>query len=536
VSEYADYVKENFNSGETVVYTERCESLSDLLASSKIARVDVLKIDTDGGDFDVLRSLSGTFDEVRPLWIQVEVNLSPSGDQPDGAFSEVDGFLRPRGYTLIDLESWRYSRAALPDHFAYDIPAQTRNGPVAWADAIYVDDPLAVEAGLGRWLKRPDGLGRAIRLAALYDTFGFPDCAAELLVALRGDKRSADKADWTAMLDLLTPTNPYGATTYDAFIAAFEADPGALYPARSPEPAELSAEAIRLGRDLEVARRMLERRKRRMLLLSTRTVAAQAETERLRSKLAAVEAERAAGEARLEAAGVEERRLAAALEQAARDRADREAGWADRLSEARRAWDELAAAREREMMARHETEIEEVRALVRTAHDAHHKTALLNASRHADHMAALRSEHAHATELLAAEIRTLHEELKTQADQFRRREESMRIQSEAQLKALQEKLSDQSRRTSEREAAILARVREAWTLDAVDRGDIFDIVAAARKKSQRLQEEEAALQAEVNRFAATSASLRELLAHSGRFTLRRWLAKLRSDDVMKSLP
>ncbi|MEL4419602.1 hypothetical protein, partial [Shewanella algae] len=88
-------------------------------------------------------------------------------------------------YTLIDLESWRYSRAALPAPFVYELPAQTRTGPVAWGDATYVDDPLATSGELGRWLRSKNGLARAVRLAALYDIYGFADCAAELLFELR---------------------------------------------------------------------------------------------------------------------------------------------------------------------------------------------------------------------------------------------------------------------------------------------------------------------------------------------------------------
>ena len=80
-------------------------------------------------------------------------------------FANIDGLLREWGFTLFDLDLWRYSRRSLPDKFVYRLAGQTVTGQVQWGEAVYF-----------RELARPDyeqmhgfapGLAKKIKLACL---------------------------------------------------------------------------------------------------------------------------------------------------------------------------------------------------------------------------------------------------------------------------------------------------------------------------------------------------------------------------------
>jgi hypothetical protein len=225
-----NYIQEHFNSGQKIAYSERKIVLSDFCDKENLEYVDVLKTDTDGYDYQVLLGAERFIKAKPPIILQVEVGIGGSEDAHANLFAGVDVLLRRLGYLLLDLDAWRYSRSALPSPFAYDITAQTVTGPVGWFDVVYVDDPLSQGDKLAQWIGRTDGRDRLMKLIALYDLYGFPDCAAELMVALRDNPVSASWANWTEMLDLVVPPNPFGAQTYEAYIAAFRSDPKSFLP------------------------------------------------------------------------------------------------------------------------------------------------------------------------------------------------------------------------------------------------------------------------------------------------------------------
>jgi FkbM family methyltransferase len=225
---YDSFVRAQFNRGDPLVYAERRIALSDYLHIEGPAQVDVLKIDTDGQDLNVLRGAAENFRLHPPLLITVECNMNGAN-----LFSETDRLIRDWGLMLLEIEPWRYTRRSLPGRFFYDLAAQTDTGPTAWCDLRYVDDPLAEFGRLDRWLR--DGrLQRCLKLIALYETYGLPDCAAELILALRAHATTRGAADWDRMLDLLVPANPFGAQSYADYMAAFHADPSAFFPTRWP--------------------------------------------------------------------------------------------------------------------------------------------------------------------------------------------------------------------------------------------------------------------------------------------------------------
>jgi len=188
--------------------------------------VDFLKTDTDGHDYGVLRGAVTLLRECPVLGIAVEVLFHGPNHPHAETFSAVDRFLRNHGFSLLDLEVYRYSRAALPQPFAGRVPAETTRGQAYWGDAVYMRD-----AGDPEYEKRwgvhltPHKL---LKLACLYEVFGCEDCAAEVLLTRRQVLR--DLLDIEHGLDLLTPPRDGHPTSYRRYLEQFEPDPTRWYP------------------------------------------------------------------------------------------------------------------------------------------------------------------------------------------------------------------------------------------------------------------------------------------------------------------
>lgn len=176
-----DWVKEAYNQNQDVVFSDRLISLDEYCASEDLCDVDYLKIDTDGSDFEVLQGAAHLIDELGLMAVQVEAQFHGAVRADANLFSNIDLFLRNRGFSLFDLDVWRYSRAAMPRRFFLPIPAQTCRGQVLWGEALYVrdlGDPLYAE----KWPDYSFDEQKLLKLAAVFDLCGLADCAVELLV------------------------------------------------------------------------------------------------------------------------------------------------------------------------------------------------------------------------------------------------------------------------------------------------------------------------------------------------------------------
>ena len=235
-----DYIRSIYNTGSRVEYSSRTTTLDEYFAAPQVLRPDFLKVDTDGDDYDVLLGGAKLIESGAFLGISIEVRFQ--GDAPDRAnsFSNIDRFLRPRGFTLFDLETHRYSRSALPAPFAIGVPAQTVSGQVRWGEALYFRDLASpgYEKAFGLSLTGE----RILKLCCLFRSHGLSDCAAELLVTSEVLRALHERS---ALIDLLTPTL-FGDTRYDEYIARFNANPAAWLPQnlpRQPEPVPPAAAA-----------------------------------------------------------------------------------------------------------------------------------------------------------------------------------------------------------------------------------------------------------------------------------------------------
>jgi FkbM family methyltransferase len=237
-----DYVRDVFNSGAPVEYSSRTITLDDYLASNPQLRPDFLKVDTDGSDYPVLLGAAALIESDHLLGIAIECQFQGAVHEFANGFANIDRFLRARGFTLFDLDPYRYSRASLPSPFAIGIPAQTTSGQVNWGEAVYFRDlgHALYETQFGVAPTRE----RLLKLCCLFERFGLNDCAAEILAS---SEVLAALPERTALLDLLTP-DTFGDTRYDDYIARFNAGPLAWLPQnierhRQPETAAPVADA-----------------------------------------------------------------------------------------------------------------------------------------------------------------------------------------------------------------------------------------------------------------------------------------------------
>lgn len=167
-------------------------------ASEKIEHVDFFKLDTEGAEMDILEGSAKTLRKGGVLGAAIEVRFSKTSGQP--TFSDVDVFMRKMGFMLFDLEVYRFSRKALPQAVK-DINQPTGRGQVFSGDALYLRDAAAeIEtSGNSRWNDIS-----ILKLASIYELYGLPDCAIELLQTA-ANKNYLKELNIDDLINLLTP-------------------------------------------------------------------------------------------------------------------------------------------------------------------------------------------------------------------------------------------------------------------------------------------------------------------------------------------
>lgn len=225
-----DYVRQHFNAGSEVAYAETYVSLDIYFAGQQPP--DFIKIDTDGHDYAVLLGADSSL-KTGVLGVEIEVQFHGAAHEYANVFSNIDPFLRHRGFSLFDLRAYRYSRAALPAPFRSDILAQTTTGQIMWAEAVYFRDPA--HEGYERTFDWRVSREQLMKLCCLFELYGLPDCAAELLEE-SGELQSLPGRE--ELLDSLTP-RVFGPLSYREYMRRFEEDPARFLPSR------IAAEAVR---------------------------------------------------------------------------------------------------------------------------------------------------------------------------------------------------------------------------------------------------------------------------------------------------
>lgn len=225
------FTKRFNNDDDEIVLTEQATSLDGFFSTHPIETIDFIKIDTDGHDYEVLCGARETLGKYPVLGLFVECQFHGVVHPHANLFSNIDKLLRDEGFSLFDIEVHRYTRACLPGRFVYDIPAQTTSGQVLWGDALYLRD-VAAKGYADRWRVRFSAQ-KLLKLACLFEIYGLPDCAAELLLEHQG--MLGGVIDVGRCLDMLTAEIDPSSASYAEYNRKFDAAPESFFPSRSEE-------------------------------------------------------------------------------------------------------------------------------------------------------------------------------------------------------------------------------------------------------------------------------------------------------------
>jgi len=176
--------------------------LRDFFDERRLHAIDFVKIDVDGSDYEILTSLDDCLHERQILGVGIEVNFFGSDCETDHTLHNVDRYMKSKGFELFDLSVRRYSMAALPSRYVYASPAQTEYGRPLQGDALYLRD-----LGSGLYEEFAGGLSvsKLLKAACLFELFGLPDCAAEVLLCFQD--RMEPAVPVRDLLDQLVPTD-----------------------------------------------------------------------------------------------------------------------------------------------------------------------------------------------------------------------------------------------------------------------------------------------------------------------------------------
>lgn len=221
---------------------ERTLHLAPYIKSAGFYDADFLKLDIDGPDYEVLRSLGDLLSQRSLLGCSLEVSFFGSHDANDNSFHNVDRLMREKGFDLFSLSVRTYSSAALPFPYLAAQPSQNSGGRAGQGDAVYIRD-------LGSRVRAADAntlsAEKLAKAAALFALSGLPDYAAEMLIVHR--ERLAAVLDVDKGLDLLAAEiqgEEIIAESYPDYIAAFEADDPRFYD-RAARPSPRTGSAAR---------------------------------------------------------------------------------------------------------------------------------------------------------------------------------------------------------------------------------------------------------------------------------------------------
>jgi hypothetical protein len=180
--------------------------------------VDFMKIDVEGAELDVLQGSVSFLSKGTVLGVTSEVTLVDSG--PQLALPAIDSLLRGLGFRLFDLEVSRFTRSALTSPEEYDyVGAPSKAGQVIGADVLYLRD--GVEE-LGTTNARSTWTDESIlKLACLYELFGLPDCAIELLQYAKSKHYLANE-NLSVLVDLATPSFMGVSIPYQEYVTKLD--------------------------------------------------------------------------------------------------------------------------------------------------------------------------------------------------------------------------------------------------------------------------------------------------------------------------
>jgi len=203
--------------------------VDDLVLKEGLLGLDFIKVDVDGYDLDVILSAEKSTQNSPILGYTLEVNFYGSTSETDHTFHNTDKLMRQWGFDLFGLSMRHYSAAALPAPYEWDGPAQTLFGRPYQGDAVYLRDPMA-EGTRGGPQSPSLSPHKLLKLACLFECFGLPDHAAELIQA--NAQSLLTLCNPHKLLDTLATEVDPSVGSYSEYIEKFRSDPTAFYRSR----------------------------------------------------------------------------------------------------------------------------------------------------------------------------------------------------------------------------------------------------------------------------------------------------------------
>jgi hypothetical protein len=195
-------------------------TLGDYLPKHGFSDIDFLKLDVDGPDFLILRSISALLSRPETLGVTVEVNFFGSDNADVHTFHNTDRLMRACGFELFNLSVRRYSSAALPWPYVQNNASLAVMGRPYQGDAFYMKDVASPVRAAELENLSASKLAKAAALLTLHGLF---DQAAQ--VAVCHSSKLSSVMDVSLLLDLLTDeiqgrSGQY--QSYEAYMAGFD--------------------------------------------------------------------------------------------------------------------------------------------------------------------------------------------------------------------------------------------------------------------------------------------------------------------------
>lgn len=202
----------------------------DYAVEKNIKEVDFVKIDIEWHELEALEGMVGFLSSQNPiLGLEVEVHFGHYKAKPQ--LSEIEMFLRPFGYSLVDIDIYKMADAALPSLVAWDhrnhlnepVSGPTITGRMNFGDALFVLDTN----GLHERPSLEKNVMRMLKLASLYEMYGLSDITAGLLLCYASLFEPVLKP--YSIKDCLKHMVPdyYGkGLSYDEYMAAYKRNVG----------------------------------------------------------------------------------------------------------------------------------------------------------------------------------------------------------------------------------------------------------------------------------------------------------------------
>lgn len=145
----------------------KVDSLDNLLIARNIKDIDFIKLDVQGSELAILEGAEETLKDVLGLEIEVEF-AEVYRNQP--LFSDIDEFMRDRGFQLFDLKPYYWKRACGKNYGGF-------KGQLIFADSLYFPKLESLKNMIQRIHSEQEKKAKILKAVAIVMLYGYVDYA-----------------------------------------------------------------------------------------------------------------------------------------------------------------------------------------------------------------------------------------------------------------------------------------------------------------------------------------------------------------------